>query len=124
MTVGAVAYDVVYGNSITLQCSVNSYPEAYLIYWQKEVKGVFSTLSHNAFGTNGMIPNNPSLTIETATLYDSGAYLCLAVNAVGTSSSEWTRLLVTGGGIVTYKFIFKRLSNYKYDKNIFSTKTV
>lgn len=94
--VGAVAYDAIYGDSITLHCSVSSDPEAYLIYWQKEVKGVFSTLSHNAFGTNGMTPNNPSLTIETATLYDSGAYLCLAVNAVGTSSSQWTRLLVTG----------------------------
>ncbi|CAC5384058.1 HMCN [Mytilus coruscus] len=96
VTVGATAYDVVYGNRITLQCSVSSDPEANLIYWQKEVKGVFSTLSHNSFGTNGMTPNNPSLTIESATLNDSGAYLCSAVNTVGTSSSQWTILSVTG----------------------------
>ncbi|CAC5384057.1 HMCN [Mytilus coruscus] len=96
VTVGAIAYEVVYGNRITLQCSVSSDPEANLVYWQKTVNGVLSTLSQNAFGTNGMTPNNPSLTIESATVYDSGAYLCSAANTVGTSSSQWTILSVTG----------------------------
>lgn len=102
VTVGTIAYNVIYGNRITLQCSVISDPAAYLIYWQKEVKGVFSTLSRNAFGTNGMTPNNPSLTIESATLFDSGAYLCSAVNTVGISSSEWITVSVTGGAVITF----------------------
>lgn len=86
-----------YGESFTLNCSINASPQVDKLYWQKESNGITSKLVAGLAGTNGMSLDNPSLTITFASMRDSGMYTCIASNSIGTGKSNSANITVHGG---------------------------
>ena len=91
-------------NSIVIQCTVSGIPQALSWSWKSSPLGSGSgSQTTIAKGTNNgdyIVANsntNPHLTIKTITTADAGDYICRATNAVGTSSSQQSRLTVIGG---------------------------
>ena len=99
-TQGAVIGD----NSVVIRCTVSGIPHATSWYWTFSQLGSGSgsqtTIAQGTNNTDYTVSNsntNPHLTIKTITTADAGDYICRATNAVGTSSSQQSRLTVTGG---------------------------
>lgn len=91
-------YSSVYGEQITLQCSVKSDPPHSNVYWQYSKNGTNPWhLNNKATGTQGMSIQNPSLTIVSTNFAHAGFYTCYASNEIGFGKSEDTILKVTGG---------------------------
>lgn len=98
--VKSVLYSTVYGQQVTLQCDTNSDPPLVAVYWQKKtIGGFWSTISSGTVGVQGINATHPSLTIEFPVKSDAGEYTCFAVNAIGSSRSLPTLLIVIGGKI-------------------------
>lgn len=92
------SYSILYGNRITIECTINSNPPHTIVVWQKIVNGVPNILNlGNSAKYSGGTINTPSLTILNTVTEDSGTYRCTATNVVGTGSSQGTTLTVTGG---------------------------
>lgn len=93
-----ILYSTVYGKPVTLKCAVYSDPVLKVVYWKKKIfGGLWSTISSGTDGVHGINLTQPSLTIEFPVKSDAGEYICFAVNAIGSSGSLSTRLVVRGG---------------------------
>ena len=91
-------YSVLYGDSITIECSITASPAHNSVTWQKINSGITSTINFgNSAKYSGGSKSTPSLTILNTVTTDSGSYRCSATNIVGTGSSQDTSLTVTGG---------------------------
>lgn len=96
VTIGSSSYISIVGTTITLECFVSSNPETILVYWEKNSKGLMTTINANSVGTNGSTTESPSLTFKSTDISDSGIFTCYAVNELGTGFSNITELTVTG----------------------------
>ncbi|XP_035828095.1 hemicentin-1 [Aplysia californica] len=74
------------GQPLTLSCSVIANPSVSELYWVKDTTGRIDPSSDSRY-SGGTIAV-PSLTIDPSHIDDSGAYNCVARNAVGTNSSS------------------------------------
>lgn len=88
-------YQSVYGENVTLNCNIFSDPPIVNVYW--EIVDTNTILNQGSVGYQGISLKNPSLTIIHSTTFHTGQYRCFARNAVGTTGSETTSLLVKGG---------------------------
>ncbi|XP_071159628.1 hemicentin-1-like isoform X21 [Mytilus edulis] len=90
-------YNVVIGNTVTLECTVSANPFQTSVSWQKIQNGVTSNVNTGlVVKYSGSTVNNPSLTITNTDTTDSANYVCTATNSVGTGTSSQTSLSVTG----------------------------
>ena len=87
-----------------IQCTVSGIPQALSWYWTFSPLGSGSsgqtTITQGTNNGDYTVSNsntNPHLTIKTIVAADAGDYICYATNVVGTSSSQQSRLTVTGG---------------------------
>lgn len=97
MTVSQPNYNVVIGNTVTLECTVSANPFQTSVSWQKIQNGVTSNVNTGlVVKYSGSTVNNPSLTITNTDTTDSANYVCTATNSVGTGTSSQTSLSVTG----------------------------
>ncbi|XP_052103233.1 hemicentin-1-like [Mytilus californianus] len=98
VTVQQTIYNVNYGNSAVLVCSVTANPAHTIVYWRKIKNGVSTDIdvvnSNNKY--SGSTVSNPSLQIYNADLNDEANYVCFASNSVGTGQSSQTFLDVIG----------------------------
>lgn len=94
-------YNVDYGNTVTLECTVTANPGHTYVYWQKIKSGVTSTIDASTVANDsrlsGSAVNTPSLTITNVNLNDIASYICFAQNSVGIGQSAQTSLVVSGG---------------------------
>ncbi|XP_071166173.1 basement membrane-specific heparan sulfate proteoglycan core protein-like isoform X2 [Mytilus edulis] len=99
VTIQQSLYNVNYGSSVMLVCSVTANPVHTTVYWRKIKNGVTTDInvanSNNKY--SGSTVNNPSLQINNADLNDEANYACFASNSVGTGQSSQTFLDVIGG---------------------------
>ena len=95
-------YNVDYGRSVTLTCTVTANPIHTVVYWNKIFGGVATRInvenSNNKY--NGSTVTGPSLTINNLVLTDEASYICFATNGVGTGQSAPTSVNVAGGNII------------------------
>ena len=84
-----------------IQCTVSGIPQATSWYWTFSPLGSGSgsqtTITQGTNNADYTVSNsntNPHLTIKIITATDAGAYICLATNVVGTSSSTQSRLTI------------------------------
>ncbi|VDI53187.1 Hypothetical predicted protein [Mytilus galloprovincialis] len=110
VTIPQSSYSVLIGNSVTLICNVTSDFGWFGVYWQRATEYDFDTsvltseplvitidyemisiLSYKYSGSNS---SSPSLTIFNADKQDEGAYICFAVDEIGTGNSSVTLLTV------------------------------
>ncbi|VDI54451.1 hemicentin [Mytilus galloprovincialis] len=90
-------YTVNIGQSATLECTVTASPQHTIVYWQKVVGGVATTISTSSSNRySGSTVNNPSLTISASQSGDEAYYICFASNEVGTGQSSQTYLDIIG----------------------------
>ncbi|XP_063411625.1 hemicentin-1-like [Mytilus trossulus] len=86
-----------YGSTFTINCSISGTPPPNIIYWEKDWNGILSKLKGGLAGTKGITLDEPSLTINFASMTDSGRYTCIATNAYGTGKSKAANITVHGG---------------------------
>ncbi|XP_052079356.1 hemicentin-2-like isoform X1 [Mytilus californianus] len=89
-------YITVYGQMVTLDCSITADPPATMVYWIKNKNGLNFTLSVGSIGVLGSTVETPSLTINNPAKSDAGVYWCIAINAIGHGSSLSLSLIVIG----------------------------
>lgn len=77
-----------YGRNVTMKCNIHSTPYHTSVYWVKTTNGQSFLINTGMPGIQGVVPDNPSLTIEYAVLSDSGMYTCFAKNIVGIGKSS------------------------------------
>ncbi|XP_071150175.1 hemicentin-1-like [Mytilus edulis] len=99
VTVPQSSYSVPLGNTVTLQCLVNSTLTVTSVYW-KRYRGKYS-IAYIKFTTDankyrGTTTTIPSLTIFNTEQSDVGTYTCFAYNGVGIGQSTNTILSITG----------------------------
>ena len=94
-------YNVDYGKTVKLECTVTANPSHTSVYWQKIRNGVTSTIDATTVANDarlsGSAVNTPSLTITNVNLNDIASYICFAQNSVGIGQSAQTSLVVFGG---------------------------
>ncbi|VDH91359.1 Hypothetical predicted protein, partial [Mytilus galloprovincialis] len=91
-------YNVNFGSTAVLVCSVIANPTHIDVYWRKIKNGVTTDInvanSNNKY--SGSTVSNPSLQINNADLNDEAYYVCFASNSVGSGQSSQTFLDVIG----------------------------
>ncbi|XP_063442781.1 hemicentin-1-like [Mytilus trossulus] len=97
VTVDSKNYISIFGDNVTLKCSVKSDPPHTNVYWKHSNDGRnTSNLNQRATGTEGITLQNPSLIIGKTNFAHSGYYTCVASNEIGEGNSESIYLNVTG----------------------------
>ncbi|VDI13642.1 Hypothetical predicted protein, partial [Mytilus galloprovincialis] len=96
VTIDSTLHQVVYGQTITLECNVTSIPVNINVYWQRIKDDTVTNITSGNLNVNGITMKHPSLTILKATMTDSGMYACHAENLIGIGHSDFTNLTVVG----------------------------
>lgn len=86
-----------YGDTFTINCSISETHQITTVYWQKYSNGIVSRLEKGLAGTKGITIDNPSLTIDFASMTDSGIYTCIASTSFGLGKSKAANITVHGG---------------------------
>ncbi|XP_052106688.1 hemicentin-1-like [Mytilus californianus] len=98
VTIQQRIYNVNYGITAVLVCSVTANPAHTIVYWRKIKDGVTSDIyvanSNNKY--SGSTVSNPSLQINNTDFNDEAYYVCFSSNIVGTGQSTQTFLDVSG----------------------------
>lgn len=97
VNIGSVFYTTVFGTPVTIDCFIIADPQVRYVFWQKNVNGYLTSITHGAVGTQGISPTIPSLTIMFPSKSDQGEYTCFGVNDLGQRGSIPTLLKVSGG---------------------------
>ncbi|OWF41783.1 basement membrane-specific heparan sulfate proteoglycan core protein-like [Mizuhopecten yessoensis] len=90
------SYTTTIGTTYTIPCSVSSTTTVTNVFWQRTINGQTSTITIDGVNFSGATTGAPSLNIITASISDSGTYICSATNSAGTGSDA-TQLTVSGG---------------------------
>lgn len=84
-----------------LECIIVSTTNLTDVYWQHLYNGTIRNITSSSPNVlYGSTITEPTLTIRRVTTEDSGEYICVAVNSVGTGKSQPTILTVLGGMIL------------------------
>lgn len=76
------------GDSITIECNVESNLNVINVYWLHNISGVVTTIyGGETTRYSGSSPLVPSLTISDVDFTDIGLYTCIAENSIGTGTS-------------------------------------
>lgn len=86
-----------YGDTFTINCSISATHQTTEVYWQKDSNGIVTRLNNGLAGTKGITIDNPSLTINFASMTDSGMYTCIAFTSFGFGKSKAANISVHGG---------------------------
>lgn len=78
-------------------CNVTAFPKLMHVNWRQNNSGILRIINEGAVGTDGISPNNPSLTLKSTSFADTGVYHCSATNMAGTERSVAIHLSVIGG---------------------------
>lgn len=92
------SYSVSPGNTVILQCLINSTLPVTYVYWERYIEGITKIISFTT-DTNkysGSTSTTPSLTIFHASQSDAGNYKCFANNGVGKGHSTTTSMSIAG----------------------------
>ncbi|XP_052058076.1 hemicentin-1-like isoform X7 [Mytilus californianus] len=89
-------YQVNFGSTRVLECTVSSNPTHTTVQWQKLVNNQFQSINFANNKYSGSSVSTPSLTVNSADLNDEGFYICTATNSLGTGQSSQTFLDVIG----------------------------
>ncbi|XP_052080328.1 hemicentin-1-like isoform X4 [Mytilus californianus] len=112
-------YIVMYGRSLTLECSVHTArqsPPVREIYWQYNNNGVLTTIVKDTDGISGSSIEVPSLTILDVTTSESGIYICFAKTNNGTGQSRPINVTVIGDEPIVN--VGDTISSTRYGENI------
>ncbi|XP_063428599.1 hemicentin-1-like isoform X2 [Mytilus trossulus] len=90
------SYQVNFGSSRVLECTVSSNPAHSTVQWQKLVNNQFQPINFANNKYEGSSVSIPSLTVNSADLNDEGFYICTATNSLGIGQSSQTFLDVIG----------------------------
>ena len=90
-------YTVVLGNNITMNCNYSSDPPVTHVQWKYNNSDSLLNIPIGKERYTGSIPPNPSLTIINTTFQDSGIYLCMVTNYLGSDVSDSIILQIIGG---------------------------
>lgn len=90
-------FSVVFGNDITINCSVSSHPAVTSIQWQWNTTDGIVDIVIDDHIYSGATTMEPSLMISAANFTHIGMYRCIAINRVGIGFSNFTYLSVSGG---------------------------
>ncbi|CAC5425257.1 HMCN [Mytilus coruscus] len=93
----SVTQIVEYGQPLTLDCNITSFPNYTSVYWQQLYNGTLLNITSDYLGLSDNTTMYPSKTILKAVTADSGLYTCYAVNIVGTGYSDALNVTVIGG---------------------------
>lgn len=115
VTIKHNAYNTTYGYNVTLDCLIDSFPNHTHVYWRHIYDGTVSNITSDSPGVYGSTVTDPSLTLLQVTSWDSGHYICFAVNIVGTGESEPIILAVLGGMSLNYS----NRNNNKLEKRLY-----
>ncbi|VDI16426.1 Hypothetical predicted protein, partial [Mytilus galloprovincialis] len=86
-----------YGDTFIINCSISATHQITTVYWQKDSNGIVSRLEKGLAGTKGITIDNPSLTINFASMTDSGMDTCIAFTSFGLGKSKAANITVHGG---------------------------
>jgi hypothetical protein len=97
------------GKNVTLNCTVQAYPQVSEITWRKDGAALNVSSANSGKYSIGN-PDTPSLTIYTLTKSDSGHYTCEATNSMGSTVGNVIRLDVLREWLLfSNKFLFRRI---------------
>ncbi|CAC5393170.1 HMCN [Mytilus coruscus] len=96
VNIGSNSYNVNYGNSITLVCTVTANPIHNSVSWTKIQNGVQTAINIDGSKYSGATVSQPSLVISNAGNSDESFYVCSATNSIGKGQSSQTYLDVVG----------------------------
>ena len=98
LSVSGITVTASSGETIVLSCAVDANPVISDLYWTRANSGVAIDTINNPQKYSGGSTGSPSLIIFGADSSDTGQYTCVAVNSVGTSTSDVVLVSVTGRG--------------------------
>ena len=76
------------GDTITIECNVESNLNVISVYWLHNISGVVKTIyGSETTKYSGSSPLVPSLTVSGVDFTDIGLYTCIAENSIGTGTS-------------------------------------
>ena len=88
---------MVFGNSITIPCTINANPTATSMRWEKTSGSNTDIINTTAsLKYSGGVLGNTALTINNTDYNDQASYRCIATNPVGDGFSISTSLIVEG----------------------------
>ena len=96
LSVNGITVTASIGETIVLSCAVDANPVISDLYWTRANRGVAIDTVKNPQKYSGGSTDSPRLTIFGADSSDTGQYTCVAVNAVGTTTSDVVFVSVTG----------------------------
>lgn len=90
-------YDVIYGESVELNCTVTYAPDLLNVTWMRATTPVSVVDMSNTAKYSGSTISNPHLTIHNLVTADADDYYCKASNAHEEMESSHITLRVNGG---------------------------
>lgn len=87
-------------------CNVTAFPKLMHVNWRQNNSGIIRMINEGAVGTDGILTNNPSLTLKSTSFADAGVYHCSATNMAGTERSVAIYLSVIGGRNTLFTIYF------------------
>ena len=80
-----------------MNCNYSSDPPVTHVQWKYNNSDSLSNIPIGKGRYTGSIPSHPSLTITNTTFQDSGMYLCMVTNYLGSDVSDSIILQIIGG---------------------------
>lgn len=99
---------------MTINCTVDSYPQITDVHWKRNSSDFVTILSSGSVGVRGINQTHPSLIIDIVTSSDSGSYVCVVSNIAGTQHSNELTLSVYGGKYYLFFSTNKKIMIYTH----------
>ncbi|VDH94753.1 Hypothetical predicted protein [Mytilus galloprovincialis] len=111
-----LTYTAAIGDQVTIHCNIVSDSAGVNeVYWQTTSNNQLRLIYNGDIGYQGSTPTTPSLTINFASINDTGTYTCHATNDQGTGNSNTGNVTVTGGYL--FVSVTPRNSNVSQDNS-------
>ncbi|XP_076111872.1 uncharacterized protein LOC143080082 isoform X2 [Mytilus galloprovincialis] len=114
--ISPTTYNTAIGDQVTIHCNIVSDSAGVNeVYWQTTSNNQLRLIYNGDIGYQGSTPTTPSLTINFASINDTGTYTCHATNDQGTGNSNTGNVTVTGGYL--FVSVTPRNSNVSQDNS-------
>lgn len=92
-----LTYTAAIGDQVTIHCNIIADSAGVNgVYWQRISNNQLRLIYNGDIGYQGSTPTTPSLTINFASINDTGTYTCHATNDQGTGNSNTGTITITG----------------------------